>query len=508
MLRPLFKDHPAGLPVLFMTEMWERFSYYGMRALLVLYLTKHFLFSDEAAYGLYGSYVALVYGMHILGGAIADRYLGYRKAVLFGAVLLVCGHFGMAFEGPIAQKVTTTQGVDVIVRSSQHEQILYLSLALIITGVGFLKSNISTIVGTLYEENDPRRDAGFTLYYMGINIGALMAMLLCGWLGEAYGWAYGFGLAGFGMLMGMIVFSRGQQALEGRAEPKKPELLRQKVMGIVSVEHAIYAGGVAAVIVIWQLVQRAELVGDILQYGGGGVVLAVIFYAVLKCNAVDRNRLFVLLTLTFFSVLFWSLFEQQATSMTLFTDRVVDRELWGLTVPAATVPFLNPLIIILFAPVFSGLWLALARAGRDPSTPMKFVLALLLMGSSFGVLVLSAQFTGPEGQVALIWLVLVYFLQTTGELCLSPVGLSAVTKLSLAHIASLLMGVWFLSNAAAGFVGAKIAAMTSANGRIEGVDQLGVYTDTFATIFWVSMVMAAALLLLTPLLKRGMAGIK
>ena len=212
--------HPRGLFVLFATEMWERFSYYGMRALLILYLTKHFLFGDKTAGLIFGSYASLVYAMPVLGGLIADRYLGFKKAIMFGAVLLCCGHFGMAFEGPPASVVDGE-----VVRASLHEQVFYLSLAFIVVGVGFLKASISSIVGQLYRQDDPRRDAGFTIFYMGINLGAFVATLLCAYLGETYGWRYGFGLAGIGMLIGLVTFIRGGRYLTGIGEPPVPEAL-------------------------------------------------------------------------------------------------------------------------------------------------------------------------------------------------------------------------------------------------------------------------------------------
>ena len=250
-----FLGHPRGLYVLFFTEMWERFSYYGMKALLILYLTKHFMFGDREAGLIYGTYGSLVYAMPVLGGLIADRYLGYRKAVMFGAVLLVCGHFGMAFEGPPA--VVTEHGV---VRDGFYAQTFYLSLAFIIVGVGFLKANISTIVGQLYGENDPRRDGGFTIFYMGINIGAFTATLACAYLGETYGWRYGFGLAGVGMLTGLLVFQMFRHHLSGYGEPPDPADLNKSVFPGLDQERLIYVIGIIGVFGVWQLVDRKSVV--------------------------------------------------------------------------------------------------------------------------------------------------------------------------------------------------------------------------------------------------------
>ena len=227
--------HPRGLYVLFAREMCERFSYYGMRGVLILYLTKHFLFGDKSASLLFGSYASLVYAMPVIGGLIADRYLGFKKAIMFGAVLLVCSHFGMAFEGPPSEKVDGN-----VVRHAAYEQIFYLSLAFIVVGVGFLKASISSIVGQLYEEQDPRRDSGFTIFYMGINLGAFVATLLCAYLGETYGWRYGFGLAGIGMLIGLITFVRGGRYLEGVGNPPEPAELKTQVVPGVNRELVVY----------------------------------------------------------------------------------------------------------------------------------------------------------------------------------------------------------------------------------------------------------------------------
>ncbi len=234
--------HPRGLAVLFLTEMWERFSFYGMRALLIFYLTKHFLFSDTQSYAIYGAYTALVYLTPVLGGILADRYLGSRKAVTLGAILLVCGHFGMAFEGPPAVASVGEDGSETVARHPVFTQIFYFSLALIICGVGYLKANISTIVGALYEQGDPRRDGGFTIFYMGINIGAFTAAIVCGWLGETYGWAYGFGLAGLGMLAGLVIFLRGQHLLGNVADPPDQRALERPTAIGLSLENTIYAG--------------------------------------------------------------------------------------------------------------------------------------------------------------------------------------------------------------------------------------------------------------------------
>ncbi len=501
-----FFGHPQGLFVCFMTELWERFSFYGMRALLIFYLTEHFLFRDDKAFLIYGAYSALVYVTPVIGGILADRYLGSRKAVTYGAILLVIGHFGMALEGPPA----TLDGTEVA-RNPVFLQLFYLSLAFIITGVGFLKANISTVVGALYAADDRRRDGGFTIFYMGINIGAFFASILCGWLGQTYGWAYGFGLAGFGMLIGLAVFLRGQPHLQGRADPPAPALLKETLIIGINREHLIYCGGIVGVLIIWQLVQHQALVGKALLGFGGLMLLVVVAYSFFKCDPVERHRMFVAATLIVFSVLFWALFEQAGSSLNLFADRSVDRVLVGYEIPASVFQSLNAFFIFLLAPMFAMLWSKLAARGWEPATPVKFSLAILQVGLGFLVLVFGAKLT-PEGTATpLIWLVLIYLLHTTGELCISPVGLSMITRLSVLRVVGMMMGVWFLASAGANFMAGQIARMTSIETLPgEAVDTsaaltniLGVYTQ----VGWLAVGVAVFLFLISPLLRRGMHGV-
>ena len=326
-----FLGHPKGLFVCFATEMWERFSYYGMRALLILYLTKHWEFSDAQSYIIYGAYTSLVYIMPVFGGMLADRILGSRKAVTFGAILLVLGHTGMAFESNI--------------------QVFYMSLALIISGVGFLKPNISTMVGALYEEGDPRRDPGFTIFYMGINIGAFSASLLCGYLGETYGWSYGFGAAGIGMLIGLVIFLWGQDYLEGHAEPTS-DFYKEKKFNI-TYENWAYLSGIIMVFSSWFLIQNQQIVGNLL--GGFGAICIALWlaYALLKCSPEERDRLVIVGILILFSLIFWALFEQAGSSLNILTDRGVDRTILGWEVPASMFQSLNAFFIFTLAPFFA-----------------------------------------------------------------------------------------------------------------------------------------------------------
>jgi len=494
--------HPRGLYVLFLTEMWERFSFYGMRALLVLYLTQHFLFDDRTAAGMYAAYGSMVYLMPLLGGLVADRWLGFRRAVLFGAVLLCCGHLLMAFEGQQAM----VQGGEVT-RDSAALQVMYLALACIIVGVGLLKPSISSMVGQLYHADDPRRDRGFTLFYMGINLGALSAMLLCGWLGQSYGWSYGFGAAGIGMLVGLVTFARGRDLLAGAGEPPSLPRLQARIAGLRR-EWLIYAGSLLAVLFSFVLMQRQQWIGGLLGLASCGAVAGIIWYVLAKCGKVERDRMLVVLLLTSVSVVFWAFFEQAGSSMTLFTERNVERSVFGVTMQAAQLGFMNPAFIILLAPVFSWCWWLLARHRLEPSTPVKFGLGLVQMGIGFGMLVLGAGLADANGQVALLWLMLAYLFHTSGELCISPVGLSMVTRLSVARLVGLMMGVWFLANAGAHYLAGLIAGLasipTAPGSEVDPVASLPIYSHTFGLLAGGGILLGIAVIAVAPLIRRRM----
>ena len=481
-----FFGHPKGLFVLFFAEMWERFSYYGMRALLIFYLVQHWLFSDSEASIIYGAYTALVYIAPVVGGYLADRYLGQRKAVLFGAVLLTFGHFFMAFEGDGGQ-------------GSAIMNVFWLALALIIVGSGFLKANISVMVGQLYPRTDIRRDPAYTIFYMGINMGAALGSLLCGYLGmhPDYGWSYGFGAAGVGMLLGLVVFIWGKPLLLGRGEPKDPAALKG------GREIGIYAVGLAMVGLCWLAIQYQELVGWVLAVFGLGLVTYVLWIAVAKLPAEERDRIFAAMFLIFVSIVFWALFEQAGSSLNLFTDRPVDRSIVGFEPTAAMFQSLNAIYIVLLAPVFAGLWLWLGRRGWEPSTPMKFGLGVVQVGLGFLVLVWGAQAVGVGVPTPVILIFLIYLLHTTGELCLSPVGLSAMNRLSPAHMASLIMGTWFFASATGNFAAGLIAAATGAEGVGEESGKqvvLGVYS----TVGWYAIAIGIVVMLISPFVKKLM----
>jgi len=477
--------HPKGLFVLFFAEMWERFSYYGMRALLIFYLVQHWLFSDSEAGIIYGAYTALVYITPVIGGYLADKYLGQRKAVLFGAVLLTFGHFLMAFEGSGGQ-------ADAAIN------IFWLALAFVIVGSGFLKANISVIVGQLYSRTDMRRDPAYTIFYMGINLGAALGAIIAGWLGQTYGWRYGFGAAGVGMLFGLLVFIWGKPLLLGRGEPADPERLQQPVFGI-KFEWLLYALGLAAVGLVWILIQYQALVGTLLGVAGAILVGYVLFTAVAKLPSDDRDRIFAAMFLIFGSILFWALFEQAGSSLNLYTDRSVDRHLFGIEVPAAVFQSINAIYIVLLAPFFAILWTWLGRRGLEPSAPAKFGLGLIQLGAGFLVLVAGALAAGTGSLTPVIFIFLIYLLHTTGELCLSPVGLSAMNRLAPAHMASLIMGTWFFASAAGNFAAGMIAAAVGAEDA--GPDRV---LEVYSTVGWVAVAVGVGVIAISPLVKKLM----
>lgn len=572
--RKTFLGHPRGLVILFLTEMWERFSFYGMRALLVLYLTQHFLFGPAEAQGIYAAYGALVYLMPVVGGMLADKYLGSRKAVIIGAVLLVAGHFTMAFEGsggrefltvgaseyaievegrdtdrqlfaateagrvPIEISADGVRVVDIagqpagsgaqtaaaagfptvvpadgystrVVRDLQTEPLLFLALSLIIVGVGFLKANISTVVGHLYEENDPRRDGGFTLFYVGINLGAVLATLFCSWLGISYGWAYGFGLAGIGMLFGLATFIFGQSWLEGRGAPPEPERLSRRSFLGMPFEAIFWIGGLVAVMPVWLLMQRHAIIEAALPTLAGLIFAAVVGYTVIKLKGAERTRMLVAQVLIFFSVLFWALFEQAGSSLTLFADQSTQMPSW---LNVGQTQFFNPGIIVVLGPIMAAMWVWMARKNIEPSTPVKFSFGLVFVGAGFLLLSWAAATqAGVDFRVPLMFLFLTYLLHTIGELCLSPVGLSMITKLSVDRVVGMMMGVWFLSSSVAHIVAGQIAKATATD-TVAGVVTnpalaLQTYGSIFGTIGWVGVGVGVLLLVLSPILKKGMAGI-
>lgn len=445
-----FLGHPRGLFMLFFAEMWERFSYYGMRAILVFYLTKHFLFGESPAYAVYGAYTSMVYITPVLGGYLADKYLGARKAVFTGSIFIALGHLLIALvEGPSGQQGGYLQG-------------FYLGLACIIVGTGFLKANISVLVGQLYRRDDLRRDGAFSIFYMGINLGAFIGPILVGYLGERVGWSWGFGAAGIGMLLGTVVFVLFRGDLHEAGKPADAALLAARTPVGVSREWLIYLGAVAAVGVSYLLISNESLVGTLLLATFGLTFLYIFYRALFTLPKVERMRIFGALYLIALCPLFWALFEQAGSSLNVFTDQRVDRHLFGWEMPASWFQSVNSFWIITLAPVFGALWVWLGKRGLEPSAPLKFALGLIQVGLGFIVLVLGAA--KGDALTPMLFVVLLYLLHSTAELCFSPVGLSSMTRLSTGSMVGLMMGTWFLSTAAGNFLAAKIAQTTGGEG--------------------------------------------
>jgi proton-dependent oligopeptide transporter, POT family len=497
--------HPKGLYVCFFTEMWERFSFYGMKALLFLYITKYHLFADAPSYELLGAYGGLVYAIPVIGGLVADRWLGMRKAVVFGGLLLCLGHFGMAFEGEQARSVG-----GVVVQDARALQVFYLSLALIVTGVGFLKPNISSIVGKLYPDNDPRRDSGFTLFVAGINIGALFASLVCGYVGETFGWRYGFGLAGIGMLAGLAVFLWGQRHLHGHAEPRDAAVLAERI-GPLSRERWIYLGAVGGVLVIWQLLQRTWTVTGAMHLVSAAVVLWFGWFLATQCTREERGRMLSLVGLILFGLVFYTLYEQTYGSWVAFSDRLMTKNLLGFEMTAGALTFLGAFFIVALSPLFAWLWPWLERRGRNPSTPAKTVLGVLCGGLAYLPLMAAAQAAGGGEPASVWWLVLAYLILEIGEVCLYPIGISAVTQLSVARVVSLMMGAWFLGTAYSELLAHSVLGKLSSlePGQTATMAEAAArYGKLFVLSLWIGLGAAVVALACTPLIRRGMQGVR
>ncbi len=430
-----FFGHPRGLATLFFTEMWERFSYYGMRALLILFMTAPVNngglgFPVVKAGAVYGFYTAMVYLLTLPGGWVADRLIGHRSAVLYGGILITAGEFFL-------------MGVDI--------RMFYIGLVLLMFGTGLLKANVSTIVGQIYAPGDERRDSGFSIFYMGINIGATISPLICGWVGERYSWRWGFGIAGIGMAAGVVQYLLGAKYLGSAGlypvPPENAEAARRQKRNA-----SLAAFGTAAVLGLLLLLGAtgkveftAELISNAL-----GVVLVLVSGAVFSWllfgrgwSLTERKRSAAILVLFIASVFFWAAYEQAGSSLNLFAERNTNRNVLGFEFPASWFQFVQPLMLVAMAPMFAWLWLVLGK--REPSSPTKFTFGLLFVGLGFALLVPAAALAATGATVSPWWLTGTYFLHTVGELCLSPVGLSAMTKLAPVRVAGLMMGLWFVS---------------------------------------------------------------
>ncbi|WP_260597496.1 peptide MFS transporter [Sphingomonas endolithica] len=573
---------PTQLARLFSTEAMERFGYYGMRALLMLYLTKHFIFGDRQATGLYGGFTALVYLTPLIGGYLADQYLGSKRAVKFGAVLMSLGYFVLCFGGQTATPFATIDGQRYAVevrqengaetryvtsstpgavaeplkvkgnddgtvtltradgqvaqtvakggfvsdadRSPFYVALMLLALSMVSVGNGFFKPNISTMVGELYQQGDRRRDSGFTIFYMGINLGSLGSQILCPFLADAVGWWAGFGLAAIGMMFSfaLIQFDGGKLAGYGESPIKAGQ--KDPALGI----FALALLGVPAFYLLFvnlmnmaPQVPGSGIVGYIASLSLMGKLLfgtfliavpGILIWSFLKGSRKEFQMMLAAVVLVVFNVVFWTLFEQAGSSLTLFADRNTELSLLGIPISAGQTQFFNAFFIVTLAPIMSYLWTSLAKRGLEPSIPVKFGIALIGVGLGFLFLVWGTGFAGPDFKVAMWWLAGLYFIHSFAELCISPVGLSMITKLSIARIVGLMMGVWFLSISVAQYVAgivAQVASVETVGGEVTNLKvSLDTYSGVFTTISEVAIALGILLLLLSWPLKKWMHGVK
>ena len=567
---------PRQLARLFTTEMWERFGYYGMRALLTLYLTQHFLFGDRAATGLYGGYTALVYLTPLIGGYLADQYLGSKRAVKFGAILMAIGYFTLCFGGETAKPYATIDGQRYEVsiekvgdvetryvvdgaaklaikgnddgtvsllgpdgttqrtvakggfesdgeRSPFYVTVMLIALSLVSVGNGFFKPNISTMVGQLYATGDRRRDSGFTIFYMGINLGSLLSQFFCPLLAVSVGWWAGFGLAALGMLFSWTLIQFDGGRLSGYGEPpvrQGPDralgiyaaaligipLFYMLFVNLMSASEAAAGSGILGYIAALPLMGKLLFGTFLLSVPG------ILIWSYIAGDKREFQMMLAAMVLITFNTVFWTLFEQAGSSLTLFADRNTDLNILGYQMPAAQTQVFNALFIVILAPIMAIVWTKLAEKGREPSIPVKFGMALIGVGAGFLFLVWGGQFAGPDFKVAVWWLAGLYLIHSLAELCISPVGLSMITKLSLARIVGLMMGLWFLSISVAQYVAGVVAQVASVETVGGQVTNLKVSLDTYNGVFWtiglISAAIGVVLIVISPLLKKWMHGVQ
>ncbi|MBK7147718.1 MAG: peptide MFS transporter [Bacteroidetes bacterium] len=485
-------NHPKALWMLFFTEMWERFSFYGMRALLMLYMTQVLFFSDKDANQQYGAYNALVYTMPLIGGWIADKLLGFRKSIFLGGILMAIGHLVLAIPS------STT---------------FFLGLGFLISGNGFFKPNISSLLGKFYEENDVRKDAGYSIFYMGINIGAFLGSAACGYLGQKINWHYGFGLAGLLMVLGLIVFALFQKVLENKGHSPVPHAMEKRLYGWKQ-EHWLYLLGFALVPLALLLVKFYQVTNYIMVPLGIAAVVYIVWMG-MRYEREMREKLWACTLLIFFSIVFWGFYEQSGGSLNLMALRNVDMRVGDNLLPSAMVNnSINPFYIILLSPLFAVMWKWLNRNNAEPGTPLKFGIAFLLLGMGYYLFTIGGKVGAATGLMPLIYFAGGYLLITSGELFLSPIGLSMVTKLSPAQMVGYMMGVWFLASAfghdLGGWIGAQMSIPEAhADGSLfTAAESLPIYMNGCYQISMISLGGGVLIIASSFLVKKWMHGVK
>jgi POT family proton-dependent oligopeptide transporter len=480
---------PKQLFLLFFTEMWERFSFYGMRALLMLYMVKVLMYADKDANLMYGSYNALVYLTPLFGGLIADRILGFRKSIIWGGILMAIGHLVLAIPADFS---------------------FFLGLGFLIIGNGFFKPNISSFLGNFYETNDKRRDAGYNIFYMGINIGAFLGSALCGYLGQKVNWHLGFGTAGVLMVAGLIIFLLNQKMLEDKGYSPNPKQLNAPIFAGISLEKFIYIGSALCVGVAVLFVKRHEITDILFPLLGIAMVAYIIYLSVKEDGKSAKEMIWAALSMICISTLFWGFYEQSGGSLNLMAERNVDMVVFGNSLSSAMVNnSINPFYIILLSPFFAKFWFWLDARKLKPSDPMKFALAFLLLGIGYFIFVAGCKMGATTGMMPLLMFAAGYFFITCGELFLSPVGLSMITKLSPAKAVGMMMGAWFFASACGhhlgGWIGSKMAIDDSITSPVQS---LPIYMSGCQTIGLISISGAIFMFLFSFVVKKWMHGVE
>ncbi|WP_373493536.1 peptide MFS transporter [Aquiflexum sp.] len=503
--------HPKGLMTLFFTEMWERFSYYGMRALLILFMTTAIIdgglgFDDKTSGAIYGLYTMGVYLLALPGGWFADRLFGLKKSVWYGGIIIAIGHFTMALPGLMQLLGETSAAKESL--SSLETNSFFLGLILITVGTGLLKPNISSIVGQLYPVGSSKRDAGFSIFYMGINIGALIAPIACSTM-AIYDWHLGFGLAGLGMVFGLIQYKMSAKSLEGYGEDI--QLLTEKdIRERGRLKRILLGIGAVILLVLTNVFMGFIPINVSAIAGASGTIIAIVAgvylgYVILfgGLSLDDRKKVGVIAILFLFSALFWSGFEQAGSTLNLFAERFTDRTIFGWEIPAGYFQSVNSMFIIIFAPFFGAMWVWLGRRNLEPSSPLKFAMGLLLLGMGFLVMYFAAKIAASGELAAPTWLIFTYMLHTFGELSLSPVGLSLVTKLAPAKYGGQMMGIWFLS-VSLGNLFAGLIAGEASGGTEEALAQM---PSQYQIIVLTAVGAGVLLLLLSKPIRRLMGNV-
>ncbi len=476
--KSLSESQPKALYLLFFTECWERFGFYTIQAIIILYMTKALLMSDQHANLLYAAMSSLLYLTPTIGGYLADRYLGFQRAIMLGGVMFVVAYFVAAF---------------------QNQTLFFLGLSILICANGFFKPNVSSIVGELYEENDPRRDGGFTIFYMGINLGALIPPLIAGALVLKFGWHSGFIVAAIGMAIGQLIFMLGKKQLgtaglypQGRTSLTPPSKLF----------YCLLAVGIIAAVGICQLAFHYPEMTNYVVEAAAVIIFLIVIFLLMKEPVVQRKKMIASLVLIVISFGFWAFYNQAFTSLTLFADRNMDHHMLGLPIDAEATQFFNPFFIILLSPMLSRLWIRMDRVELNPSIQMKFALGVLFLAIGFLLLAFCAKFLGINGQVSPWWLCGSYLLQTVGELLISPIGLAMITVLCPKHLVGMMMGVWFFSQAASFAVGGFIANLAAVPEKLPAIESLPIYAHAFMIYGGISLLLAMLTFALIPFLNR------